>query len=493
MNEDEITINILDLIRRCLMKWKLMIVCILVGAIVLNGIGYLHSVKNANEVRTQIQQMEEEQDDSVKLITINEYMRKLSDREISEVQTALLSYKTYQQEYVEGLKYYQESVRMKLDPNCVPTLRLQYIIDNHYEVMYPVIEKRDTTQDIISILTKIIQSEDVINAIAEVLGLEKNAAYAQELLSSWGEGRDIMVIYITAENREDCESIAEIVKQKIIEQTDDVRMACGEYDIALVSEQFFHYADTNLMTAQQSVINSLNSLRSSIYNLPNGMTEDQKVYYYALLDNEEKIDLSDPNDPNENNEIEVPELAVPEIQYVSLKYICLGMLCGIFFACALIGVKYVLSVKLRVPEDIEDSFALHVIGNITNQQIKRPEIFKKAYHNLSEDEQIQLILSEIQVSAEKENMENVFITSASVTERSKQICREICNAVNEKGISCTVGKSMVYDPQTIKQAACSDGVVLVEQIDESRYDEIAKEKELCSKYHVPIIGCVVVE
>lgn len=490
MNADEITIDIMDLLRRCLMKWKVMIVCMLVGAIALNGIGYLRSAKNANAVKTQIQQMEEEQDDSEKLITINEYMRKLSDREISEVQTALLSYKTYQQEYVDGLKYYQESVRMKQDPNCVPTLRLQYIIDNHYEVIYPVIEKRDTTQDIISILIKTIQSEDVGNAIAEVLGLEGNVAYAQELVSSWSEGRDVLMINITAEDRNDCEAIAEIVKQKIVEQTDDVSMTCGEYDIVLASEQFLQYADTGLMTTQQSVINSLNSLRSSIYYLPNGMTEDQRVYYYALLDNEETIDLSD---PNENNEIEVPELTVPEIKYVSLKYICLGILCAVFFVCAWIGVKYLLSVKLRVPEDIEVGFGLHLIGNITNQKIKRPEIFKKTYHHLSADEQIQLIVSGIQVSAEKENMEEVFITTTCVTERSKQICSEICDAVNEKGISCTVGKSMVYDPQAIQQAACSNGVVLVEQIDKSRYDEIAKEKELCSKYHVPIIGCVVVE
>ena len=490
MNEEEITLDVLDLLRRCLMKWKFMIICMLVGAVALNGIGYMQSVKNANAVKAQIQQMEEEQDDSENLITINEYMRKLSDREVSEVQTALLSYKAYQQEYVDGLKYYQESVRMKLDPNCVPTIRLQYIIDNHYEVTYPVIEKRDTTQDIISLLAKIILSEDVCNAIAEVLGLEENVAYAQELLTAWGEGQDVLAINITAENREDCESIAEIVKQKIIEQAADVSMACGEYDIELVSEHFFEYTDTSLMTMQQSVINSLNSLRSSIYNLPNGMTEDQRVYYYALLDNEETIDLSD---PNENYETEVPALAVPEIQYVSLKYICLGILCGMFFVCVWTTAKYILSVKLRVPEDIEDGFALHLIGNITDQQIKRPEIFKKTYHYLSADEQIQLIISGIQVSEEKENMRNVFITTTSVTERSRQICRKICDAVNEKGISCTVGKSMVYDPQAIKQAACSNGVVLVEQIDKSRYDEIAKEKELCSKYHVPIIGCVVVE
>ena len=135
MNADEITIDIMDLLRRCLMKWKVMIVCMLVGAIAFNGIGYFRSVKNANAVKDQIQQMEEEQDDSEKLVTINEYMRKLSDREISDVQTALLFYKGYHQEYVDRLKYYQESVRMKIDPGCVPTLRLQYVIDNHYEVI----------------------------------------------------------------------------------------------------------------------------------------------------------------------------------------------------------------------------------------------------------------------------------------------------------------------------------------------------------------------
>lgn len=498
MNTDEMTIDLKDLLRRCLLRWKFIVVWMLIGAIAMDGVGILKSAQEVKNVKAQIQQSEED-DTTEKLITINEYMQKLTEREISEVQTAVLSYKAYQQEYVDGLKYYQESMKMKLDPSCVPTLRLQYIIDTHYEVTYPVMDKKDMTQDIISVFAEKIKSEAVSNAVAEALGGQIDAAYVQELLTTSADngntGNDTFVINIIAENRDDCEKIAEIVKSTVNENLEAVRETCGAFDIKLASEQSFETSNKDLMTAQQSAITSLNTLKSSVSNLLSGMTENQKVYYYALLDNENTIDVSvsDENGGSNEEKVEIPELTIPEIQYISMKYILMGLILGVMVACGWITVKYFMSGKLRTSSDLIEGLGLPVIGNISEDHVKLPWLFKKPYHGMTTEEQMEMIVSEISIAAEKEQMNNIFITSAAMTEQSKEICKKVCERLVENGVNCSEGESILYDAQQVKKMADADGVVFVEQIDMSGVEEIAKEKEVSMRAHVRVIGCVVVE
>lgn len=503
MNTDEMTIDLMDLLRRCVMRWKFIVIWMLIGAIVMDGVGILRSVKKVKNAKAQIAQQGEEEDTTEKLAAINEYMQQLTSREVSEVQTAVLSYKAYQQEYVDCLKYYQESMKMKLDPSCVPTLRLQYIIDNHYEVTYPVIDKKDTTQDIISVLAEKVKSESVSNAVAEALDNKVSAAYVQELITTSVDdsnqtsvsGNDAFIINIVAEDREKCEKIAEIVKNTIDENLSAVREICGGFDIKLASEQTFEISNKDLMSAQQSAVTSLNSLKSSINNLPYGMTDDQKTYYYALLDNDETVNLDTYGEDDENTEdkLEVPEIVVPQIQYVNIKYLLLGLILGAIVACGWVALKYLLSAKLRVTGDITEVFEMNVLGNVAENGRKIPKLFRKPYHDVPMEKQLQVITSRIQVMAEKEKMTKIFVTGSAMTDCLKILCEKLSNELEEDGVVCFVGDSVLYDPMEVKRMADADGVVFIEQIDVSRYDEIAEEKKISARMHMEILGCVVVE
>lgn len=53
--------------------------------------------------------------------------------------------------------------------------------------------------------------------------------------------------------------------------------------------------------------------------------------------------------------------------------------------------------------------------------------------------------------------------------------------------------SIVYDPESLQKMSESDGIVLVEKIDSSRYINIKKEIDMCILNQIPIIGSVVIE
>lgn len=494
MYQDELTMDLKDLCRRCLEKWKILLVCMLIGAILADGAGALMSVKKVKEAKAQLAQQQTEKDAKEKLITLKEYMSELTDREISDVQTAFSCYKSYQQEYINGLAYCQNSIRMQLNPTKIPTLRLGYVIDNHYEVVYPIIAKRDTTDAIINALAEQIHSEAISQQIAEIVGLTADkTAYAQELISSELKNRDMLFFSIVAKNKEDCQKIADIIKQTMDEQAPTVRMSCGDFELTLVTEQYMEETNTDLMNEKQNRMMTLNNLKNSINNLTAGMSEEQLTYYKALCDNEDSIVIEDTETEQATVETEEQVIVVPQTQYVNLKWIGMGAILGLFIGCIWIALVYVVCNALRVSADMEDAMGIAVLGNITDKNKKKLHIFKTRYDDFDTDKQLQMAVTKISTMMEKEKISKVFVGSTGETEKIQQVCEEIKSRLGEKNISCKEGFSLLYDTDSVKNMAEMDAAVLIEQIDVSKYDEIRKTKELSAKCHVPIMGCLVIE
>ena len=495
MNQEELTIDLKDLLRRCIEKWKFIVACMLIGAILVDGVGALASVKKAKQVKLQIEQQESVEDEAANLITLKEYMSKLTEREISEVQTAFSSYKTYQQEYINGLVYCQNSVRMQLNPSKIPTIRLGYMIDNHYEAVYPVVDKRDTTESIINTLEETVRNDDVSQQIANAIAIEENAAYAQELITVDDDAKKqgMLLFSIVAENKDDCQKIAEIVKQTISAQADAVRNFCGTFDITLTSEQYVEETDTDLMMEKQSKMLSLNNLKNSINNLTAGMTEEQVTYYKALRDNEDSIVLDDPETEQITVEAESQELTVPAVVYVSLKWLAVGVLVGVFLGCGWIAARYMLANTLRVAADMEESMGIAVLGCITDKDKKKLSVFRSRFDEFDTEKQLQMIAAKIAAVAEKERIGRVFVGGTGESEKLQGVCEKVTSLLEAEGIVCSTGCSLLYDAESMKKMTEMNAIVFVEQIDKSKYEDIQKASRLSEKCHLTTIGCVVVE
>lgn len=484
----EITIDFMDFIRRCVKKWKFLLICMLIGGLALDGVSCLKSIKNAHAVEAQLKEQEETDDTQQKLEAAGEAMSSLSDREIAEVQTAVVSYKEYRQEYEDGLSYYRNSVKMGLDAGCVPTMQLQYRIDNHYEATYPVIEKRDTTIDIANTLAEKAVGGDVCTEAAEILGIQDTAAYVRELITAeYIENSSLLSITIVAPDKDKCNALAQLVEKQVDASLASVRQAYGDFSMTLVSDQYYENSDADVLTAQQQMMTALNGLKTSMSNLLTGLTEGQKTYYYALLDTEDYSETQQTGDDG----LTKPQITVPEIRYINLKFIILGCVFGIFCGAAWLLLRYLSTDRLRIAGDIEDVYDLSVLGHITDPAQKKANAV--SYAAFSEEEQLQMIVSGIQITMQKEQMQTVYITGTATTERAMKLCEKISEAVQVKGLAGSWGRTIVYDPMSAEKMAEADGVVFVEQIDASNYKDIAKEKECSEKYHVPVIGCVVIE
>ena len=201
---EEMTISIKDLFYRLFLRWRLILVWMFIGAAAFGGLGY---VKNVKKAQTSVQEPDAE-------ALIEEYKAQLSEREISEVEKAVDIYNGYQKSYDMMEEYTQKSVRMQLNPNAVPTVRLQYLIDTHYEAVYPIIEAKDMTEDIVNSYMAKIKDTEIYEEIAGTLGEQVESAYVQELIAV-DYTADLLTITVNALKKEECEKISEVIQSTI--------------------------------------------------------------------------------------------------------------------------------------------------------------------------------------------------------------------------------------------------------------------------------------
>lgn len=496
---EEMTISVKDLLLRILLKWRMILVWMLIGAVVLDGVGFVRSARAARQAREAVTTPEE--DEEQMLLAVSEAEEKLSAREAAEVKTAVGTYLSYQKEYQNALAYNTNSIRMQLDPNSVPTMTVQYYIDNHYQAVYPVIEARDTTSDIITSFSSKVTNTTVCEQIVEELQWDIDSAYVQELITASQFADDILTISVMGQDQDVCEKMMAIIQQVVESETAGLKALYGDFDIAVLHKQYYEGASSMLLTAQQTQVSGLNNIKTAMNNVVSNMTEDQKAYYAALLDKETAGEAADEGE--QEDEAEAAPSATPQANVISLKYILLGAFVGVFLACCWIAFRYLIAGALRVKDDLEEVFGTPLLGSLTVSdvgnrflgQIDRfiVALFAGGRPKFSEEERIEMICAGIRIAAQKADMQSVYVTSACHDEKSEQIRELLCDKLQGEVKTIGQGKSVVYDPESLERMVSSDGVVLVEMVDGSLYADMLKELELCKMYKIPVIGSVVLE
>ena len=99
----------------------------------------------------------------------------------------------------------------------------------------------------------------------------------------------------------------------------------------------------------------------------------------------------------------------------------------------------------------------------------------------------------IKAVADKAQIKNVFIGCTGETEKMQMVCSKIVSLLEKEKIQCCLGYSLLYNVRSMEKMTETDGMVLVEEIDKSRYEEIQKVKEISEKCQVTMLGCAVIE
>ncbi len=487
---DNVKIDLFDLIRRILRQWKLIVVVALICGLAFEGIGYARAYLDYRQELQGVKEEEEANQADEYLSDLEEMEEDLTEREISEAQTFAALYPVYMTQYEEELLYCQNAVKMQLDPNDVLTYTVHYTISG---------TDTDIQNEslIASAVSDMIKNEETSEEIRNALGWDTELSYIEELIEvAAGGAIDIdntipdslntvnqITVQIQAPGREDCETMAGILKSRIEQLSLQFQEIYGEFEMTLVSESYVQVADNTLRSYQDNRYSALNTLRGAINSLTSGMTDDQKEYYYTLI----SYNIAENGEEEEfapEGETEEEETAVSAPGIIRWRFIILGLFLGVVLACGYIFLRYIFSKNLRVKDDLEDAFHIPTLGYIP---------LKGKRQRFTREERMEMICAGIRIAVQKADLKSIYLTGTAGDGESEKVMEQMQEALADCGAQVSSGRDVACDPASLEQMTASDGVVFVERVDRSPYADIQKEVGLCQMYNVPVIGSVVIE
>ncbi len=509
-NEDmDVEIDIISLIYRVLKHWRLLIVSMIIGGILMNAFGYWRSKKAASAVQQTINDYQEKlasgtyDEQGNTLMSIPDFEKNLTERQINEVNNLVSTYKMYQSPYSNTVEYINNSLLMQIDPKSVPTYNIQYSVDTHYSVEYPEIEKKDYSQDILNSISNFLITGDTLANIAKELSSDEETIdtnYIQELITTTIT-EDTFTITVHGRTQKECEEITDIIKDNMPGIFKKLKSLYGDFDYNLISESYYETYDKNIQTSQRTQADELNNIYKTTQGLIQNLTDDQKSYFYALLNNEDTVSVELPVDAySSEEEIDPSTLEVPSVQKFNAKYTILGLFAGLLIACAGIVCITLLRGRLISNNDIEAAWGISPLGVMKITPAPKGifsifdriliKLFERNDGNSDSEEALKRITTDIKLSANKNEWSSVYLATTSKDSATIDAISLIAEKLHGKIKNIKYGNTIYYDSDTLENFTSSDAIVIIEQTDISKINEIKKEYNLCRRYNLPIIGYV---
>lgn len=494
MNEEEVQIDLMTLLHYILRKWRSIIVVMLIVAVVANLYSVKKSMSEAAAVSTTEEVDIEKQIENAK--------EELTADELEQVERVYSMYEYNSQLYQENKEYLEKSVLMQLNPNEIPTVMLNY--------QFKKDQADEELSNIFTMYENALLDEDTCTAIIQVFGEEYANTSVRELISVTdtenGQNSDIiklqkdknsgiLSIQIYAGSEEQCKQVAEIVKTRVLEYTEQLQQIFGNYTVNAISEQYYISSDSNLNMQKSDVVNVVNEACTAIKNITSGLSEKQIGYFNLLAK-----DCEDQTLVKEDTQ-ETANLTA-NVQYISMKYILIGLLAGMFLAVCWYAVIYIMTQTVKDVDEVKIITNLPVFGTVlrSNENGKRNVIDRWidswfAYDKKSENNDLLLtrISHEVAMLAGQKDKKCLLIAYSGNDQNVKKQADSLVEKLRELGMNVTSTDSLVSDnTEVLKQLESADSAVFVEQLMKSERNQIREAVELCRRCQVEVLGSVIV-
>lgn len=498
MKEGRTTVALGDLLSYILLRWRLLLVYMIIFAVLAGAYACLRSYR---EVVAFNNTQQNESDYS-------QYESGLTDREIQEVKNVVDEYIVYEEAYTNYKKYESNSLRMQLDPNAVPTKELIYRISGNAELV-----------NVRNAYAEIIPNDAICKKILQETNWDVEAAYVKELITVTNphmdsivvEGNEIQLdnanstsemisISIIADSEESCDTISDIVEQELNTITAKLQEQFGDFTLQKISDNYGEKTNGDLLDDKEAYAVKMNNISTVMRNLEDSLSDAQQEYFFALLDES----LTELNDENAESVVEEePEVNAPQMQYINVKYIIVGAAGGMFLFLLYMLCRFLLNKHFISKYYITDDLNCPVLGVFSGKNKKKKfgnvidrwiiKIFNKENDTFSEDKRLEMLCAGIKVMAQKGKIQKIYVTSSVDSKEVNELIHKLKEALPNNEVFFEIGNSILYDAESLEKFVLTDGVIFIEQIGKSLIDEMYQETECCDKYGINNLGFVVVD
>lgn len=476
--------NLNDIFWATCLKWRYILVCAVIFAILAAGYSYIKNARTAQEL-------------AEKITVTNMVLEENSQQNVKD-------YLEHMRVYEDQIRYNDGAALMQLDAAEFYRSVLTYYVDNHFAVEYPLMSKVNNVDAMIEMYKAGIRKEEFATKFRALMGNDENTAlYGMELVDCSNRFGDSSIqmtatagvfrISIYGNNEQECMGLAELVKASIEAEKQVVTEKFGEHTLTLVENNCSLVSDIDLLRYQQENIAKSTGYAAGIRDLQTKLTEEE-ISYIETYKKEMSKDESE----------EVLEDTTEAVSVtISKKIVVVGFIGGAALAFFVMMLLYLLNGRLRLEDDFETIFRIRLLGNVLLESKRKKKwfafidnFFNKMRHfnkhYFLEKEAISMAATNIKIGAKKLGATKVFITGASVEKEECSVIEKVKDELKITGIELVIGKPILYDAEALEKAAEIGVVVLIEHAGASLYSEVNQEIEICAHQGTKVLGAIVV-
>ncbi len=471
MNKNELSereITLYDLFWNIILQWRWIVGGVLLGAILISGIKYLKDFTEYNSSPTVLDIEDLEQVEG----TLDYQQR--NDLKSAEDIQELINQKQ---------QYLKESVLMNQNPYKQKVLTFEYYIDTDYKFNYTKETMADFKSELVSGYADFIESGNLAQSIVDREKIEIDIRYMQELISVQRSENGMLRINVAYQEKSD--SIIEIIKNDMESLQKNLKTQIGEHSLSLISVVDKQIVNRDLALQQKDEQDRLSNLKVQLNTIKATFNEEQIVLFEYFIQ-------------EEVGEEYIQQKTEPEL---SLKVVLVGAILGIFFVCACVVLKILYTAKLQKSEEITKIYGIRLLGEITEDSKNRKLLWaidrllymirNRRRKVLNHEQQKQMILSNIEITCEKENIKEIYVTGSEMETISVELLEQWANILKQKKITVKWGNSINYDAKSLRSMSATGHVIFLERVNVSKYREIENELRMANEQKIDIIGSIV--
>ena len=488
-------IDLIDLLVKILLKWRIILAWMLVGGILMGGFSYVRSYQAQ---KTQSAALEQQKQDESKY-----FLRQMTEKQISNVNTVL----GYEGIVENWESYLQESVKMQIDALNEPRAELTFqVVAEDLETAYRIEQIYEAA--VLGGLSQWLADEgqDGISAAAmsELVVLDRNSGNSSVYRANNStniiayQDRDSFSIVIYHLSEEQCLKLADKVEEYLQDQNSQLIKKLGDHEIRLVNRTFSFVMDTMLLDERRYIQNDIISMSNNSAKLKDEFSNVERQYYnYLITEKVQEVSGEDQTVPTSSQSAAVVNPSV------SLKYVVMGMILFAVIYVIFVFFKFIYIAKLQVTDDVNAIYGVPELGVIPkDRNIKKifgfvdQWILKLRYRNkrkFAPEKAIGLAAAAVKIAAKKEGLDEICCIGCDMQDQALKAADVIQAALKEENISLRVINNVLYDQEAMEQLLSAKGAFLLEKAEGTLYNEVESELEILRRQDIKVLGIIVLE
>ncbi len=512
MNEQEI--DLVDLMMDILLHWRMIIVLMLVGGILMGGVSYLRSASAISKQQEmagmeegELSDEEREQeimdlfseaygenalDGDMEISDVDEeWLRdQLTETEAYNVDQAIL----YDRLIEQRMEYKENELAMQVDPYHVPREELTFLIRS---------DSIERSSNIEKVYEDLLTGSGLFEYLMDACGVGENVSEMVSIeasgYSAFG-GCDSVRVKVTQVSAKECKKLADALLSYINDKSGELQSTLGEHELVLLDRSASESFVSSYLDTQRTFELDVANYQSTAMGFKGQFNDKQWIYYNYLTDGE--IAGNPDAELAEAGEAGVAAGSENASPSVSIKYVILGMVLFAFVYVFILFMRYVLNNRLRATDSLQDLYNVPQLGMVPAKEAKRKpldfvdrwlvSLRDRNKRSFSEEEALRHAIVAVKMSAEHGGVGSAYLVGCNLKGHAMEVCEKVRSALAAEGIKAEILSNVLYDAQAMESLEGAKSVVLVETAGSTLYQEICQEVILMDRQEIPVLGGIVV-